>query len=116
MASPHDALLTEVRGIPGVHDPAVVSRTGNLMAGSFGGNQHGDTVAAMAAIIHASGESLGQEFRRPFVHVVVNFEKGALVVIPAGNDALLVTTVDSGTTLAEALPALHRASARSDHG
>ena len=109
MAPNHDALLAAVRGIPGVSHPAVVSRTGEILAGSFDSDGHHDTIAAMAAIIHASGETLGKELKRGFGHAVLSGDKGSIVVMPAVGDVLLITPIEGGTAVNETVTALLKA-------
>ncbi len=96
MATDGAALLDRVRGVQGLSNPIIVSRAGVLQAGTPAGAGNGETVVAMAAILHASAESIGQEIRRGgFQHVLVHMEKSTLLVTTAGSDSLLVASVES---------------------
>ncbi len=85
MASSAEHLLASLKGVPGVHHVAVFSRTGSLLSASLPPGLHGDTVAAMGALVFGAAEALATELRTSVGSATVGMGDGFLLLLSAGD-------------------------------
>src|SRR3990172_5990242 len=96
MAPSAEHLLASLKGVPGVNHAAVFSRTGTLLSASLPPGLHGDTVAAMGALVFGAAETLATELRTSVGSATVGMGDGFLLLLNAGERGVaLVKTANA---------------------
>jgi predicted regulator of Ras-like GTPase activity (Roadblock/LC7/MglB family) len=87
-----EQVLDEVRAIPSVYEATVVSRSGMHIAGDAPKGVHLETFVAMTAILLGAAETATAELKDKLQYVVVELTRGKMLLMSAGQRALLVVT------------------------
>lgn len=87
-----EQVLDEIRAIPSVYEATVVSRSGMHIAGDAPKGVHLETFVAMSAILLGAAETATAELKDKLQYVVVELTRGKMVLMSAGQRALLVVT------------------------
>jgi len=98
-----EEVLDEIRSIPSVYEATVVSRSGMHIAGDAPKGVHLETFVAMSAILLGAAETATSEMKDKLQNVSIELSRGRMVLVSAGNRALLVLTASkdiSATDLA----------------
>jgi len=90
-----ERILDEVRSIPSVYEATVVSRSGMHIAGDTPRGVHLETFVAMAAILLGAAETATAELKDKLQFVSVELNRSKMVLLSAGNRALLVVTASN---------------------
>ncbi len=90
-----EKILDEVRSISSVYEATVVSRSGMHIAGDSPKGVHLETFVAMSAILLGAAETATAELKDKLQHVCVELTRGKMVLLSAGNRALLVVTASN---------------------
>jgi predicted regulator of Ras-like GTPase activity (Roadblock/LC7/MglB family) len=85
-------VLDEIRAIPSVYEATVVSRSGMHIAGDAPKGVHLETFVAMTAILLGAAETATSELKDKLQYVVVELTRGKMLLMSAGQRALLVVT------------------------
>src|SRR5256885_74616 len=104
------AVLAELRRLPGILGATIARRDGILIAHSLPKNMDPKIVAAMtAAIVGTSEMATIQLSQGRFVRAIVESDHGKLLSLGAGEEALLVALVYDDANLGLVLMAMERA-------
>ncbi len=87
-----EEVLDEIRSIPSVYEATVVSRSGMHIAGDAPKGVHLETFVAMSAILLGAAETATAELKDKLQNVSIELSRGRMVLVSAGNRALLVLT------------------------
>ena len=85
-----EEVLDEIRSIPSVYEATVVSRSGMHIAGDAPKGIHLETFVAMSAILLGAAETATSELKDKLQYVAVELARVKMVLVSAGNRALLV--------------------------
>lgn len=84
-----DEVLRGLAGDGKVSSPILVSRTGSLIAGTVPSGAHGETYAAMFAILCGAAETALTESGGTIRHVAIHGHGKAIVVLPVPDRGFL---------------------------
>ena len=87
-----ERILDEVRSVPSVYEATVVSRSGMHIAGDTPRGVHLETFVAMSAILLGAAETATSELKDRLQFVSVELNRSKMILLSAGNRALLVIT------------------------
>ena len=108
-----DRVLIDLRRAAGMRAQAIVSREGILVAADMPSDVHAETFAAMAAILRGAAETAALEIHeRAPDRIIVETDRGRLVVAGAGERLMLVALVDAGAGLGHLIVEMSRAIVR----
>lgn len=96
-----EEILDEVRSIPSVYEVTIVSRSGMHIAGDAPKGVHLETFVAMSAILLGAAETATAELKDKLQYVVVELQRGKMLLMSAGPRALLVATASKDMATAE---------------
>src|SRR5256886_2113034 len=104
------AVLAELRRLPGILGATIARRDGILIAHSLPKNMDPKKIAAMAAAIVGTSEMAAIQLSQGrFVRAIVESDHGKLLSLGAGEEALLVALVYDDANLGLVLMAMERA-------
>src|SRR5438309_2371176 len=104
------AVLAELRRLPGILGATIARRDGILIAHSLPKNMDPKKIAAMAAAIVGTSEMATIQLSQGrFVRAIVESDHGKLLSLGAGEEALLVALVYDDANLGLVLMAMERA-------
>jgi len=96
-----EEVLDEIRSIPSVYEATVVSRSGMHIAGDAPKGVHLETFVAMSAILLGAAETATAELKDKLQNVCIELSRGRMVLVSAGNRALLVLTASKEISASE---------------
>lgn len=96
-----EEVLDEIRSIPSVYEATVVSRSGMHIAGDAPKGVHLETFVAMSAILLGAAETATAELKDKLQSVAIELSRGRMVLVSAGNRALLVLTASKDISALE---------------
>jgi hypothetical protein len=96
-----EEVLDEIRSIPSVYEATVVSRSGMHIAGDAPKGAHLETFVAMSAILLGAAETATAELKDKLQYVVVELTRSKMILISAGQRALLVVTASKDMSTQE---------------
>ena len=96
-----EELLDEIRSVPSVFEATVVSRSGMHIAGDAPKGVHLETFVAMSAILLGAAETATAELKDKLQHVSIELTRGRMLLVSAGNRALLVLTASKDMPIAD---------------
>jgi len=96
-----EEVLDEIRSIPSVYEATVVSRSGMHIAGDAPKGVHLETFVAMSAILLGAAETATAELKDKLQNVSIELSRGRMVLVSAGNRALLVLTASKDISAAD---------------
>ncbi|MBN1677652.1 MAG: roadblock/LC7 domain-containing protein [Candidatus Thermoplasmatota archaeon] len=96
-----EEVLDEIRSIPSVYEATVVSRSGMHIAGDSPKGVHLETFVAMSAILLGAAETATAELKDKLQNVSIELTRGRMVLVSAGNRALLVLTASKDISAAD---------------
>lgn len=97
-----EEMLDELhKAMPSVYEATVVSRSGMHIAGDSPKGVHLETFVAMSAILLGAAETATSELKDRLQYVAVELSRSRMVLMSAGNRALLVLTASNETSAAE---------------
>lgn len=96
-----EEVLDEIRSMPSVYEATVVSRSGMHIAGDAPKGVHLETFVAMSAILLGAAETATAELKDKLQNVSIELSRGRMILVSAGNRALLVLTASKEISAAE---------------
>ena len=96
-----DAALSEIREMQGVKGVMLASTSGSHIAGEPPSSAHLETFTTMSAILLGAAQTATKELRDSLKYVDVKLESSRLLVLPAGEDMLLVIEAEDGSDIDE---------------
>ena len=97
-----EELLEELhKAMPSVYEATVVSRSGMHIAGDSPKGVHLETFVAMSAILLGAAETATGELKDKLQYVSVELTRSRVVLVSAGNRALLVLTASNDASAEE---------------
>lgn len=94
-----DEELAKIRKMDGVKGVLVASTSGGYVAGEPPRSAHLETFTTMSAILLGAAQTATKELKDRLRHVEVQLEASRLLIIPAGENALLVIEVEQSADL-----------------
>ena len=91
---PIDEELAKIRKMDGVKGVLIASTSGGYVAGEPPNPAHLETFTTMSAILLGAAQTATKELKDRLRHVEVHLEASRLVIVPAGERALLVIELD----------------------
>jgi len=108
-----EGLLAELRKIGDVEASAIIRRDGLMIASDMPSYVDGRTIAAMTAALIGAGETtIGELKLGEFGQAIVDSEKGKLVAMGAGSQAVLACLVGKDANLGLILVNMEKSSKR----
>jgi predicted regulator of Ras-like GTPase activity (Roadblock/LC7/MglB family) len=93
-------ILSKLKSNPDVEGAAVITRDGLVVCADMHGSIDGDVFAAMTATMHGAAETAAQELKKSDPDsVIVESKDGKIIILGAGNVALLACIVGSKAKL-----------------
>ncbi len=89
--------LSEIREMSGVKGVLLASTSGNHLAGEPPASAHLETFTTMSAILLGAAQTATKELKDNLRYVEVKLDSSRLIVLPAGDDKLLVLEVEDGS-------------------
>jgi predicted regulator of Ras-like GTPase activity (Roadblock/LC7/MglB family) len=94
-----EEILAEVGKIAGVRGALAASTSGTYIAGAPPSSAHLETFTTMSAILLGAAQTATKELNDQLKHVEVKLKTSRILVIPAGDSALLVLEVEDNADL-----------------
>ena len=105
-------VIEELMDLDPVTSAVVISRSGMHIEGSAPGDVHLETFVAMSAILLGSAETAIAELKGELDNVVVQLNNAQMVLVSAGQKALLVVVTNASGDMGKLLPTIKDAAGR----
>jgi len=102
-----EEVLQGLKKVEGVHSTTLVSRSGVHIAGDVPSGVHSETFVAMSAIIIGAAETASIELKTSLNYLKLEMKDSILVLISAGNKALLVTKISNNVNFEKVLSGIN---------
>ena len=96
-----EEILGRLKGLSGVKDAVLVSRSGMHVAGKVPEGAHQETFVAMSAILLGAAETVASEVRDDCRDIVIQLQSSKLLINSAGPKALLVLRAATDTDFSQ---------------
>jgi hypothetical protein len=91
-----EEVLNRLKGLSGVKDAVLVSRSGMHVAGKVPDGAHQETFVAMSAILLGAAETASSELRDECREIILQLQGSKMLIHSTGPKALLVMRGDTG--------------------
>lgn len=91
-----EEILNKLKGLSGIKDAVLVSRSGMHVAGKVPEGAHQETFVAMSAILLGAAETASSELRDECREIILQLQGSKMLIHSTGPKALLVIRGDVG--------------------
>jgi predicted regulator of Ras-like GTPase activity (Roadblock/LC7/MglB family) len=107
---PVEGILGELNSNSNIESSVLVSRSGMHIAGTAPEGVHLETFVAMSAILLGSAETAISDIKGELDNILVELDRSRIVIISAGNKALLVVVTNTKDNFQDILILIKKAS------